>query len=442
MSSFVPKSKENRPQKPSITKVINSVSSVPRRTITTTTCATSTNPKVVSQLRRSVPMSSSNNKTPDLLQPPKFGGQQLVNRKPDITKNLPSKMVQKPIQPAKTVQKPSQPSKTIQKPQPTMVEKPKEQPNEGVFKVPTVVNITTKPKTTINIDNKTNAAENNTNMGLSNSKDEMKWRLENFDIGKALGKGKFGNVYLAREKSSGYIVALKVLFKTQILKANVEHQLKREIEIQTHLRHPHIVRMFGYFHDDVRVYMILEYAPKQLYKELQDQENKRFSEEKAAMYIKQLTEALIYCHNKNIIHRDIKPENLLLTKSGDLKIADFGWSVHTLESKRMTLCGTLDYLPPEMVSGNSHDKTVDIWSVGVLLYEFLVGKPPFEAPTYEETYRRILNAQFIFPQHVAPLARDLISRLLKVNPAARLSLQDLLQHDWIKIYTEIPRAKK
>lgn len=75
----------------------------------------------------------------------------------------------------------------------------------------------------------------------------------------------------------------------------------------------------------------------------------------------------------------------------------------------MTLCGTLDYLPPEMVSGNSHDKSVDIWSVGVLMYEFLVGKPPFEAPTYEETYRRILSAQFNFPQHVAPLARDLIS---------------------------------
>lgn len=79
--------------------------------------------------------------------------------------------------------------------------------------------------------------------------------------------------------------------------------------------------------------------------------------------------------------------------------------------RRMTLCGTLDYLPPEMVSGNSHDKSVDVWSVGVLLYEFLVGKPPFEAPTYEETYRRILNAQYIFPQHVAPLARDLISRV-------------------------------
>lgn len=79
--------------------------------------------------------------------------------------------------------------------------------------------------------------------------------------------------------------------------------------------------------------------------------------------------------------------------------------------RRMTLCGTLDYLPPEMVSGNSHDKSVDVWSVGVLLYELLVGKPPFEASTYEETYKRILNAQYIFPQHVAPLARDLISRV-------------------------------
>jgi serine/threonine protein kinase len=90
----------------------------------------------------------------------------------------------------------------------------------------------------------------------------------------------------------------------------------------------------------------------------------------------------------------------------------------------MTLCGTLDYLPPEMVSGDSHDKSVDIWSVGVLLYEFLVGKPPFEAPTYEETYRRILNVQYIFPQHVAPLARDLISRvsILKYTVYFYLSL--------------------
>ncbi|CAI6370391.1 unnamed protein product [Macrosiphum euphorbiae] len=198
--------------------------------------------------------------------------------------------------------------------------------------------------------------------------------------------------------------------------------------------------MFGYFHDETRVFMILEYAHKVLYNELQAQENQRFSEDRAAFYIKQLTEALIYCHDKNIIHRDIKPANLLITKGGDLKIADFGLSVHSKAIiKRTTQCGTLDYMPPEIVSANSYDKSFDVWSVGVLLYEILVGKLPFGASTFEKTKARISNAQYIFPQHVTPHARDLISSLLRVKPESRLSLKDLLLHNWIKIHTHDTR---
>ncbi|KAK2549987.1 Aurora kinase A-A [Acropora cervicornis] len=181
------------------------------------------------------------------------------------------------------------------------------------------------------------------------------WKLEDFEIGKPLGKGKFGNVYLAREKKSKYIVALKVLFKSQLAKSNVEHQLRREIEIQSHLRHPHILRLFGYFYDSTRVYLILEFAPKgELYKELTKQQ--RFDEKKSSNYIRQLAQALKYCHAKKVIHRDIKPENLLLGIKGDLKIADFGWSVHAPSSRRTTICGTLDYLPPEMIEGREHDE--------------------------------------------------------------------------------------
>ncbi|KAK8390047.1 hypothetical protein O3P69_012928 [Scylla paramamosain] len=215
-----------------------------------------------------------------------------------------------------------------------------------------------------------------TSTNCNSSRDQKKWSLDNFEIGRPLGKGKFGSVYLAREKVSKYIVALKVLFKSQLQKANVEHQLRREIEIQAHLRHPNILRMYGYFYDDKRVYLILEFAPRgELYKEMKGQKDGRFNEQRAAKFIKQLTQALIYCHGKKVIHRDIKPENLLLNLSGDLKIADFGWSVHAPSSRRTTLCGTLDYLPPEMVEGKDHDEKVDLWSLGCPLLRVPMWQP-------------------------------------------------------------------
>ena len=130
-------------------------------------------------------------------------------------------------------------------------------------------------------------------------------------------------------------------------------------------------------------------------------------------YIASLAKALIYCHSKHVIHRDIKPENLLLGLNGDLKIADFGWSVHAPNSRRNTLCGTLDYLPPEMVEGSPHDSCVDVWSLGVLAYEFLHGQPPFEAAGHSETYKRILRVDLRFPPQptCSEGAKDLIRKV-------------------------------
>lgn len=118
-------------------------------------------------------------------------------------------------------------------------------------------------------------------------------------------------------------------------------------------------------------------------------------------------------HDKKVIHRDIKPENLLVGEHEELKVADFGWSVHAPNSRRKTMCGTLDYLPPEMLQHDNYDFGVDIWSLGVLIYEFLLGSPPFESPDQEETYKRIQSLKWVFPEKsdISEDAKDLIRKV-------------------------------
>lgn len=239
------------------------------------------------------------------------------------------------------------------------------------------------------------------------------FHLGMFEIGRPLGKGKFGRVYLARERGSGFICALKVLHKNELQRGNVEKQVRREIEIQSNLRHPNILQLYGHFHDSKRVFLILEFAGKgELYKHLR-REN-RFPEWKAAQYIAQMAAALKYLHKKHVIHRDIKPENILVGIHGELKIADFGWSVHAPNNRRNTMCGTLDYLPPEMIKPgpkeNFYNEKVDLWSLGVLMYEFLVGEAPFE-DTPVMTHRRIARCEMTIPSFITPDARDLIKRV-------------------------------
>ena len=259
------------------------------------------------------------------------------------------------------------------------------------------------------------------------------WTIHDFEIGRQLGHGKFGNVYLAREKKSKYLIALKVLYKSQLASNNVQTQLKREIEIQSHLQHKNILRLFGYFYDESKIYLILEYAPRG---ELYDRLKKcgRFTNEVAAKYIYQIVDAIQYCHSKQIVHRDIKPENILISSQGDLKIADFGWSVHIPSSRRTTLCGTLDYLPPEMVLHEVHDEKADYWCLGVLTYEFLVGKPPFEHEETQVTYNRIISVEYEFPSHVHPYAQDFISGFLKRQPNDRMSLELAKIHPWLTTF--------
>ncbi|KAJ2487328.1 spindle assembly checkpoint kinase, partial [Coemansia sp. RSA 2320] len=265
------------------------------------------------------------------------------------------------------------------------------------------------------------------------------WVITDFDVGRILGKGKFGRAYLARERRNNFICAIKIMYKSELEESKIEKQLRREVEIQTHLRHPNILRLYAYFHDEKRVYLVLEYAARgEMYKLLQKQGS--FSEPEAANYIAQMANALEYLHKKHVIHRDIKPENLLLNAQGELKISDFGWSVHMAGSRRRTLCGTLDYLPPEMVEGRDHDESVDLWSLGVLMYEFLVGVPPFEdLQSHKATYRRIAKVDLHIPSYVSPEAADLITQLLQYDSDKRMPLHDVLEHPWLLKHVSNPR---
>ncbi|RMZ76556.1 hypothetical protein DV737_g4753, partial [Chaetothyriales sp. CBS 132003] len=259
------------------------------------------------------------------------------------------------------------------------------------------------------------------------------FHLGMFEIGKPLGKGKFGRVYLARERSSGFVCALKVLHKSELQQGKVEKQVRREVEIQSNLRHPNILRLYGHFHDSKRIFLILEFAGKgELYKHLRKEH--RFPEWKAAQYIAQMAAALKYLHQKHVMHRDIKPENILVGIHGEVKISDFGWSVHAPNNRRQTMCGTLDYLPPEMLKPGSMDnfynEKVDLWSLGVLTYEFLVGEAPFE-DTPVMTQRRIARGDMSIPTFVSAEARDLIKRLLVLDPDKRIPLEEVQKHPWI-----------
>jgi len=272
--------------------------------------------------------------------------------------------------------------------------------------------------------------ENNDQVDLVNNK--KRWTLGDFEISETqLGNGMFGIVYLAREKKSGTLVALKVLHKKDLEEHNLVDQLKREVEIQSHLRHPNILRMYGYFHDGERVYLVLEYAARgELFKELR-LKGGIFPDRVAAAYARDVASALAYLHTKSVIHRDLKPENLLLDECGGVKLADFGWAVQTVPfERRQTFCGTLDYLPPEMIEQIPHNELLDVWSLGVLIYEFLVGHPPFVAEG-SETVRKIVDGDLKFPETINQDARELIESLLQKDPQKRVSVGMILNHPWI-----------
>ncbi|KAH8978342.1 kinase-like domain-containing protein [Lactarius akahatsu] len=247
-----------------------------------------------------------------------------------------------------------------------------------------------------------------------------------------LGEGGFARVYQVRDSRNNHL-ACKVVTKSSLKTKKAKTKLYAEIKIHKALDHPNIVRFIDCFEDDENVYMTLELCPSG---SLMNMLHRRrvFTEPEARFFMVQLIGACHYMHTHQVIHRDLKLGNLFLDADMNIKVGDFGLAalIESPGERKKTICGTPNYIAPEVLfdTANGHSFEVDIWSIGVILYTFVVGRPPFQTKDVKEVYQRIRDNQYEFPSHrdVSLDARELVQQILTPNPQERPSLHDIVDH--------------
>lgn len=252
--------------------------------------------------------------------------------------------------------------------------------------------------------------------------------IDQYDLLKVIGKGSFGKVMQVRKKDTGRIYAMKIIRKVNIVeRSEVEHTLA-ERNVLAKIDNPFIVNLKFSFQSPDKLYLVLAFVNGgELFHHLQNEGC--FSEQRAKFYTAELLLALECLHNLNVIYRDLKPENILLDYTGHIALCDFGLCKLNMAGQETTntFCGTPEYLAPELLMGQAYTKVVDWWTLGILLYEMIVGLPPFYSENVNEMYKRILEDPLRFPFDqqlgkpvVSPLAQDLLKKLLDRNPQFRM----------------------
>lgn len=256
-----------------------------------------------------------------------------------------------------------------------------------------------------------------------------------FNLGRTLGTGAFGRVRFVTHISTGQHYALKMLKKAVVIKMKQVDHILNERNILQSLDHPFIVNMHGSFHDSMYVFMLLEYVVGgEFYTRLR--KVGRLDTNAARFYAAQITSIFEYCHERNIVYRDLKPENILLMADGYVKMADFGFA-KVVEKRTYTLCGTPEYIAPEVLLNKGHGKPVDWWTLGVFIYEMCVGFPPFVDEDPMGVYRKILLGKVNFPKTLDKNAKSLDKHLLTAELGKRYGnlkngVEDVKRHRWFK----------
>jgi serine/threonine protein kinase len=275
---------------------------------------------------------------------------------------------------------------------------------------------------------------------------EKKYNFNNFTkviegiFPKQLGSGSFGRVFLVSHNETKKLFALKTIEKRKIMmtygKLDIIYD---EINIHSKLYHQNIIKLYSVYEDDETINIILEYAKGgNLYQLIKDEKN-GFSESQAFDYFIQVINAVYYLHSNNIIHRDIKPENILIGDDNKLKLCDFGWAKELTLENRSTFCGTMEYMAPEIVGSENYDYSVDIWSLGILLYEMLFGHSPFNGKDTNNIILNIKSHELNYDdtnKKISNSCKDLIQKLLNMNPQKRLKIKDILEHPFIKKHSK------
>jgi polo-like kinase 1 len=258
-----------------------------------------------------------------------------------------------------------------------------------------------------------------------------------------LGKGGFARVYEFECLSNKKKYASKIIPKSSLIKERRKQKLMSEIKIHRSLNHTNIVDFEHFFEDNDNVYILLELCTNQTMTEL-IRRRKRLTELEVQSYMIQIISGLNYLHSKKVIHRDLKIGNLFITEKMGIKIGDFGLAAKLdfEGEKKRTVCGTPNYIAPEVLDGQAgHSYEVDVWSLGVILYTLLIGKPPFETSEVKKTYDLIKRNAYSFPDYpnISKEAKSLITQILKLDPKRRPTLSEILKHEFFYTNTSIPK---